>query len=145
MCHFLLLENEQIAGYLVLTLIQSLEYPVLVESSIVCIGIGDCGLGRRVHRTTWVSFILNSCQGYHYRSQVDGRIVGTECDMINIIRDIYGRLVLGQYFLPGGQGPGLQQPRDPSNSNRFEQTKVVDKPFWAEESYQAQATFHVVF
>ena len=27
LCHFLLLENEQIAGYLVLTLIQCLEYP----------------------------------------------------------------------------------------------------------------------
>ena len=45
-----------------------------------------------------------------------------------MVRDIYGRLVLGQYFLPGGQGPGLQQPRDPSNSLLFEQTKVVDKP-----------------
>ena len=51
-----------------------------------------------------------------------------EWDMINIIRDIYGRLVLGQYYLPGGQGPGLQQARDPSNSSRFEQTKVVDNP-----------------
>jgi hypothetical protein len=48
--------------------------------------------------------------------------------MINVIRDIYGRLVLGQYYLPGGQGPGLQQNRDPSNSSRFEQTKVVDNP-----------------
>jgi hypothetical protein len=48
--------------------------------------------------------------------------------MINVIRDIYGRLVLGQYYLPGGQGPGLQQSRDPSNSLLFEQTKVVDKP-----------------
>jgi hypothetical protein len=27
LCHFLLLENEQIAGFLVLTLIQCLEYP----------------------------------------------------------------------------------------------------------------------
>jgi len=48
--------------------------------------------------------------------------------MINIIRDLYGRLILGQYFLPGGQGPGLQQSRDPSNAMRFEQTKVVEKP-----------------
>ena len=56
-------------------------------------------------------------------------MVGIEWDMINIIRDIYGRLVLGQYFLPGGQGPGLQQLRDPSRSStRFEQTKVVGTP-----------------
>ena len=55
-------------------------------------------------------------------------MVGIEWDMINIIRDIYGRLVLGQYFLPGGQDPGMQQPRDPSDSTRFEQSKVFDKP-----------------
>ena len=55
-------------------------------------------------------------------------MVGIEWELINIIRDIYCRLVLGQYLLPGGQGPGLQQPKDPSNSMRFEQTKVVDKP-----------------
>lgn len=54
--------------------------------------------------------------------------VRIEWDLINIVRDIYGRLVLGQYFQFGGQGPGLQQPRDPSNSLLFEQTKVVDKP-----------------
>ena len=55
-------------------------------------------------------------------------MIGIEWDMINVIRDIYGRLTLGQYFLPGGQGPGLQQLRDPNNSSQFEQTKVVDKP-----------------
>lgn len=55
-------------------------------------------------------------------------MIGIEWDMINIIRDIYGRLSLGQYFLPGGQGPGLQQVRDPNNSTRFEQSKAVDKP-----------------
>ena len=55
-------------------------------------------------------------------------MIGIEWDMINVIRDIYGRLTLGQYFLPGGQGPGLQQIRDPNNTSLFEQTKVVDKP-----------------
>lgn len=55
-------------------------------------------------------------------------MIGIEWDMINIIRDIYGRLSLGQYFLPGGQGPGLPQVRDPHNSSHFEQSKVVDKP-----------------
>ena len=55
-------------------------------------------------------------------------MVGIEWDMINIIRDIYGRLTLGQYFLPGGQGPGMQQARDPNNTICFEQSKVVEKP-----------------
>lgn len=55
-------------------------------------------------------------------------MIGIEWDMINIIRDIYGRLVLGQYFLPGGQGPGMQQGRDPNDTTRFEQSKVVDNP-----------------
>ena len=48
--------------------------------------------------------------------------------MINVIRDVYNRLVLCQYLLPGGQGPCLQMPRDPSNPMMFEQTKVADKP-----------------
>lgn len=55
-------------------------------------------------------------------------MVGIEWDMINIIRDIYGRLVLGQYFQPGGQGLAVQQSRDPNDNSRFEQSKVVDKP-----------------
>jgi len=55
-------------------------------------------------------------------------MIGIEWDMINIIRDIYGRLSLGQYFLPGGQGPGLQQVPDSNKANCFEQSKVVDKP-----------------
>jgi len=129
LCHFLLLENEQIAGYLVLTLIQSLEYP----DAYTC---RRCT--RIVHRVletvAWVER-YTELLGYRLLSIAVKAIitepkwmVGTEWDMINIIRDIYGRLVLGQYFLPGGQGPGLQQPRDPSNSNQFEQTKVVDKP-----------------
>mmetsp|Transcript_25535 Transcript_25535/g.38281 ORF Transcript_25535/g.38281 Transcript_25535/m.38281 type:complete len:205 (-) Transcript_25535:330-944(-) len=55
-------------------------------------------------------------------------MVGLEWDMINVLRDVYCRLVLGQTLLPGGQGPGLQQPRDPTNPALFEQSKSVDKP-----------------
>jgi len=68
-------------------------------------------------------------------------MVGIEWDMINITRDIYGRLVLGQYYLPGGQGPGLQQARDPTNSLRFEQTKVVDKPLLGGGILQSPSDF----
>mmetsp|Transcript_24815 Transcript_24815/g.52881 ORF Transcript_24815/g.52881 Transcript_24815/m.52881 type:complete len:1461 (+) Transcript_24815:208-4590(+) len=129
LCHFLLLENEQIAGYLVLTMIQCLQYP----DAYTC---RRCT--RIVHRiletVAWVDR-YTELLGYRLLSSAVKAIitepkwmVGIEWDMINIVRDIYGRLVLGQYYLPGGQGPGLQQARDSSNSARFEQTKVVDKP-----------------
>jgi len=129
LCHFLLLENEQIAGYLVLTMIQCLQYP----DAYTC---RRCT--RIVHRTletvAWVDR-YTELLGYRLFSVAVKAIisepkwmVGIEWDMINIIRDIYGRLVLGQYFLPGGQGPGLQQNRIASNPVRFEQAKAVDTP-----------------
>lgn len=55
-------------------------------------------------------------------------MVGIEWDMINLLRDIYCRLVLGQTLQPGGQGPGLQQPRNPNNPSQYEQAKAADKP-----------------
>ena len=55
-------------------------------------------------------------------------LVGLEWDMINLLRDIYCRLVLGQTLAPGGQGPGLQQPKDPNNPSQFEQAKTADRP-----------------
>jgi hypothetical protein len=50
-------------------------------------------------------------------------MVGSEWDMINLARDIYCRLVLGQSLLPGGQGPGMQQNFDAS-MGVFNQSKV---------------------
>lgn len=55
-------------------------------------------------------------------------MVGIEWDMINLLRDIYCRLVLGQTLLPGGQGPAMQQPRDSNNLSAFEQTKNFSNP-----------------
>mmetsp|Transcript_4625 Transcript_4625/g.10388 ORF Transcript_4625/g.10388 Transcript_4625/m.10388 type:complete len:277 (-) Transcript_4625:762-1592(-) len=55
-------------------------------------------------------------------------MVGIEWDMINLIRDIYCRLVLGQTLQAGGQGPGMQQPRDLNNPRNFEQAKTVEQP-----------------
>jgi len=142
LCHFLLLENEQIAGYLVLTLIQCLQYP----DAYTC---RRCT--RIVHRVlenvAWVDRYTEML-GYRLFSVAVKAIitepkwmVGIEWDMINITRDIYGRLVLGQYYLPGGQGPGLQQARDPTNSLRFEQTKVVDKPLLGGGILQSPSDF----
>lgn len=55
-------------------------------------------------------------------------MVGVEWDMINLIRDVYCRFVLGQSLLPGGQGPGMQQSRPPNNPPQFEQVKTASRP-----------------
>jgi hypothetical protein len=55
-------------------------------------------------------------------------MVGIEWDMINLVRDIYCRLWLGQILQPGGQGPGLQQPTIPGNDLQYEQARTVDRP-----------------
>ena len=48
--------------------------------------------------------------------------------MINVVRDVYCRLVLGQIVQPGGQGAGLQQPPAADNPNNYDQTKTADQP-----------------
>ena len=53
-------------------------------------------------------------------------MVGIEWDMINVVRDIYCRLVLGQILQQGGQGPGLQQLS--AGQNVYDQAKTVDRP-----------------
>lgn len=55
-------------------------------------------------------------------------MVGIEWEMIALLRDVYCRLVLGQILMPGGQGPGLQQPSPPHNPNIYEQCKFVSNP-----------------
>jgi hypothetical protein len=55
-------------------------------------------------------------------------MVGIEWEMINIVRDMYGRLVLGQRVQPGGQGAGLQQLTAANNPNEYEQAKSADRP-----------------
>jgi hypothetical protein len=55
-------------------------------------------------------------------------MIGVEWDMIAIVRDIYCRLVLGQYLQFGGQGAGMQQPHDANNPLLYEQSKNVNSP-----------------
>jgi hypothetical protein len=55
-------------------------------------------------------------------------MVGIEWDQINLIRDLYCRLVLGQTLQPGGQGPGIQQCEDPRTPNQYEQAKSAESP-----------------
>ena len=129
MCHFLFLEHEQIAGSLTLSVIQCLAYP----DAYTC-----RRMARICHR------ILEAVAWYPRYTELLGNrllsaavknivtepkwMVGIEWEMINIVRDIYGRLVLGQIVQPGGQGAGLQQPAAANNPNHYEQAKTADRP-----------------
>jgi hypothetical protein len=129
MCHFLFLENEQVAGSLTVTAIQCLTYP-------------DAYTCRRMTR---ICHRILEAVAWHprYTELLGSRMmsaavknivtepkwmVGIEWEMINIVRDIYGRLVLGQIVQPGGQGAGLQQPTAANNPNEYEQAKSADRP-----------------
>jgi hypothetical protein len=128
MCHFLFLEHEQVAGSLTVTAIQCLTYP-------------DAYTCRRMNR---ICHRILEAVAWHprYTELLGSRMmsaavknivtepkwmVGIEWEMINIVRDIYGRLVLGQIMQTGGQGAGLQQPTA-ANPNEYEQAKSADRP-----------------
>ena len=129
MCHFLFLENEAIAGNLTLAIIQCMAYP-------------DAYTCRRVTRichriletVAWAPQYTNLLGSRMFTQAVKNIVtepkwmVGIEWDMINVVRDIYCRLVLGQTLQPGGQGAGQQQNTLPHNPSEFEQAKTVDRP-----------------
>eukprot|EP00533_Pseudo-nitzschia_delicatissima_P009220 CAMPEP_0116104504 /NCGR_PEP_ID=MMETSP0327-20121206/14491_1 /TAXON_ID=44447 /ORGANISM="Pseudo-nitzschia delicatissima, Strain B596" /LENGTH=1505 /DNA_ID=CAMNT_0003596761 /DNA_START=256 /DNA_END=4773 /DNA_ORIENTATION=- len=129
--HFMLLENEAIAGNLTLTVIESLAYP-------------DTYTCRRITRIC--HRILETVAWHPRYTDVLGRrmlaaitknivtqpkwMVGVEWDVINVFRDIYCRLVLGQILQMGGQGPGLQQPPSTNRSSGavYEQARSAERP-----------------
>lgn len=129
MCHFLFLEHEQIAGFLTLTVIQCLSYP-------------DAYTCRRITRIC--HRILETAAWHPRYTEILGQrmmsaavqnlvtepkwMVGIEWDMINVVRDIYCRLTLGQVVQPGGQGAGLQQVIVSQNPLTYEQAKSADRP-----------------
>jgi Exportin-5 family len=131
MCHFLFLENEAIAGNLTMAVIQCMAYP-------------DAYTCRRVTRichriletVAWAPQYTNLLGTRMFTQAVKNIVtepkwmVGIEWDMINVVRDIYCRLVLGQTLQPGGQGAGQQQNPLPHNPNEFEQAKTVDRPLY---------------
>eukprot|EP00550_Attheya_septentrionalis_P000795 CAMPEP_0198290488 /NCGR_PEP_ID=MMETSP1449-20131203/8336_1 /TAXON_ID=420275 /ORGANISM="Attheya septentrionalis, Strain CCMP2084" /LENGTH=1467 /DNA_ID=CAMNT_0043988997 /DNA_START=193 /DNA_END=4596 /DNA_ORIENTATION=+ len=129
MCKFLLLDDERVAGYLTLSIIQCLEYP----DAYTCRRVTR--ICHRILETVAWNQRYTVLLGNHMFTIATKNIVaepkwmvGIEWDMINVLRDTYGRLCLGQTFLPGGQGPAMQQVRDPNNSNAYEQSKNADKP-----------------
>jgi Exportin-5 family/Exportin 1-like protein len=128
LCHFLLLENEGIAGDLTLTLIQCLGYP---DAYTCRRTVKICH--RMLETVSWSTQYSHLIGQQMFTQAVKNVVtepkwmVGMEWDMINVVRDIYCRLVLGQLLQAGGQGPGQQQ-GDGLNGSRYEQAKTVDKP-----------------
>jgi hypothetical protein len=131
--HFLFLENETVAGYLTLTIIQCLGYP----DTYTCRRITR--ICHRVMETVAWHPRYTDLLGRRMLASATKNIVtepkwmvGVEWDMINVFRDIYCRLVLGQMLQAGGQGAGLQQPVATGGlsggGTLFEQCKSADRP-----------------
>lgn len=126
---FLFLENESIAGNLTMTVIQCMAYP----DAYTCRRVTKIS-HRILEIAAWAPHYANLLGNQMFTQVVKNIVtepkwmVGIEWDMINVARDIYCRLVLGQYLQPGGQGPGLQQATLPLNPNEYEQAKSVDRP-----------------
>jgi hypothetical protein len=129
MCHFLFLEHEQIAGFLTLTIIQSLEYPdayTCRRMTRIC--------HRCLETVSWDPRYTGLLGTQMFSVAVKNIVmepkwmVGIEWDVINVIRDIYCRLALGQVVQPGGQGAGLQQPTSSEIPLMYEQAKTADHP-----------------
>jgi len=109
MLKFLLLENETIAGPIVIFFINGLSYPdgyTCRRCIKLCHRVTEtCApdpayteiLGKRMFEAAIKSIVLEAKW-----------MVGIEWDMIALVRDIYCRLVLGQSLLPGAQGAGQQ-------------------------------------
>jgi exportin-5 len=129
LCHFLFLEDEALAGSITLCIIQCLEYPDAYACRR-CIRICHRILETVAWSTRYTPLLANQMFLIATKNIVTEPkwLVGLEWDMINLLRDIYCRLVLGQILQPGGQGPGLQQPKDPSKPMQFEQSKFADRP-----------------
>lgn len=128
LCHFLFLESEAVAGSLSLTVIQCLGYP----DAYTC--RRTVKICHRILETVAWSPQYSQLLGQQMFTQVVKNVVtepkwmvGVEWDMINVVRDVYCRLVLGQVLQAGGQGPAQQQPIG-QNGNQYEQAKSVDKP-----------------
>ena len=129
LCHYLLVEDTTIAGILLPTIIQCIEYPD-AHAARRCV--------RMCHR------IIETVVSYQQYTELISRqlfttivkalvtepkwMVGMEWDMISLVRDIYCRTSLGQYLQSGGLGASMQQPRSPSNPNEFVQNKIVSLP-----------------
>jgi hypothetical protein len=129
LCHFLLLESEPIAGNLTLTIVQCLAYP----DAYTCRRITK--ICHRILETVAWSPQYSQLLGQHMLTQAVKNIVtepkwmvGIEWDMINVVRDLYCRLVLGQVLQFGGQGPGQQPAQTGPDASCYVQAKTAERP-----------------
>jgi len=129
LAHFLFLEHEQIAGFLTLSVIQCLRYPdtyTCRRMTRIC--------HRMLETVAWHPRYTDLLGRRMFSAALQNIVtepkwmVGVEWDVINVARDIYCRLVLGQSMQAGGQGAGLQQPTLSMNPLQYEQAKSADKP-----------------
>ncbi|KAL3929587.1 MAG: hypothetical protein SGBAC_012141 [Bacillariaceae sp.] len=129
MCHFLFLEHEQTAGFLTLALIQCLDYP----DAYTCRRVTKI-CHRCLETVAWHPRYTELLGTQMFSVAVKNVVVepkwmvGIEWDMINVVRDIYCRLVCGQIVQPGGQGAGLQQPTSSNKPLTYEQAKTAPRP-----------------
>ncbi|GKY93691.1 hypothetical protein MPSEU_000336300 [Mayamaea pseudoterrestris] len=130
LAHYMLLENEQVAGNLTLLVIQCLGYP----DAYTCRRVTK--ICHRILETTAWSPQYSQLLGQSMFQTIVRNIltepkwmVGLEWAVISIARDIYCRLVLGQALQCGGQGAGQQQNFiQNSHPPAYEQVKTFDKP-----------------
>merc|ERR1712083_268406 len=102
-------EDETIARSLVFSIIQCLEYP---DAYTCRRSIKICH--RTLETVAWVDHYTELLGNHMLSTAVKVIItepkwmVGLEWEMINLVRDIYCRLVLGQSLLFGGQGAAME-------------------------------------
>ena len=128
LCRFLLLDNQTIAANIVLGISDCVSYPdayTCRRCTKLCHRILETVAWNQVYTEMIVNNMLTSA--IKLTVTEPKWMVGLEWDMINIIRDVYCRLVLGQTLQFGGQGAAMQQSRD-SAKTCFEQAKTVENP-----------------
>ena len=130
LAHFMLLEDEHVAGNLSLLVIQCLGYP----DAYTCRRITKI-CHRVLETTAWAPHYSQLLGQSMFQQAVRNIVtepkwmVGLEWSVITVARDIYCRLVLGQALQSGGQGAALQQPLlENVFPPAYEQVKSYDKP-----------------
>ena len=129
LCNYLIVEDSGIAGNLIPTIINCIGYPD-AYSSRRCLKMSHRILETAVSYPQFTDLLARQLFSEIVKSLVTEPkwMVGMEWDMISLVRDIYCRISLGQWLLPGGQGASMQQSRDSSNTHMYEQSKAVSKP-----------------
>jgi hypothetical protein len=128
LCRYLLLDEVHVAEPIVVAIIDSLQYPDAYTCRR-CTKLCHRILEAVAWTDHYTDILGNRLLSILVRAAITEPkwMVGCEWDLINLIRDIYCRLALGQTLSFGGQGPGMEHPFN-IVTGRFEQAKTVDNP-----------------